>query len=485
MVLGGGGAKGVAHIGVLKVLEEAGIPVDYIVGTSMGAIVGGLYSIGYNAAEIDSMVRIQDWSMLLSDRIDRHNMTFPEKENAERYILSLPFGKNKREKSSGGVIKGQNIQSLFTHLTIGYHDSVAFDSFPIPFACVAFNLVDGEDYVFREGSLPVAMRASMAIPAVFTPVRIDSMVLVDGGIPNNFPVDVARQMGADVIIGVDLGTSDLKLLEGINTPGDVLGQIVALYGHEKYMLNRENTDLLFRPDMHPYNSASFSSVAIDTMIMRGEQEARRNWDRICELKERLNRTQPVAVPQKPVQVNDTLHIRQIHFTGIAGGDEKWLLRIIHLKENSSLSLRELEHAVSILMGTNAYSHVSYKLTGSNPYDLYFICQEKSTTSLNVGIRYDTEENVALLLNATLDYYRTRAKTKVSLTGRIGKSSYGRMDLSLERNPLRSIQIAYMFNYRDLDIYERGDKTYNTTYQHHLGEFAFSDMTWLNFKIKAV
>lgn len=235
VVLGGGGTKGVAHIGVLKVLEEAGIPIDYVVGTSMGAIVGGLYSIGYTASEIDSMVRVQDWTMLLSDRITRNNLTFPEKENSERYIISLPFGKNRPQKSSGGVIKGQSIQGLFTHLTIGYHDSVNFDTFRYPFACVAFNIIDGKDHVFRDGSLPLAMRASMAIPAVFTPVRMDSIILVDGGIPNNFPVNVARSMGADIIIGVDLGTSDLRVANQLHTPGDMLGQIVALYGHENML----------------------------------------------------------------------------------------------------------------------------------------------------------------------------------------------------------------------------------------------------------
>ena len=132
LVLGGGGAKGVAHIGVLKVLEEAGIPIDYIAGTSMGAIVGGLYSVGYNAAEIDSMVRLQDWSMLLSDRVKRSSLTFPEKENSERYVFSLPFGRSKKEIAIQGMIKGQNLQNLFSNLTIGYHDSVDFNQLNIP-----------------------------------------------------------------------------------------------------------------------------------------------------------------------------------------------------------------------------------------------------------------------------------------------------------------------------------------------------------------
>ena len=163
LVLGGGGAKGVSHIGVLKVLEEAGIPIDYIAGTSMGAI------------EIDSMVASQDWQLLLSDRVKRDNLTFPEKENSERYVISLPFGIEKKDRLVGGMIKGQNLQNLFSNLTIGYHDSVDFNSFPIPFACVAVNLVDGKDFVFRKGSLPIAMRESMAIPAAFTPVKLDSI----------------------------------------------------------------------------------------------------------------------------------------------------------------------------------------------------------------------------------------------------------------------------------------------------------------------
>lgn len=328
------------------------------------------------------------------------------------------------------------------------------------------------------------MRASMAIPAVFTPVRMDSIILVDGGIPNNFPVNVARSMGADIIIGVDLGTSDLLVANQLHTPGDMLGQIVALYGHEKYAANREDTDLLFRPDMHPYNSASFSPSAIDTMIQRGEQEARRKWEEIIQLKESLAR-KPEINPDfpKPIKPNDTFLIRNIRFEGIAPNDEKWLLRLTGLKENSYITLGNLENAISILMGTNAYAHVSYKMTGKDPYDLHFMFEDKSSTSFNLGLRYDTEENIAVLLNTTLDY-RVKARTKLSLTGRIGKNSYGRIEYAYERNPLRNINVSYMFTYRDLDIYEKGKKTFNTSYQHHFAELAFSDMSWLNFKVRA-
>lgn len=484
LVLGGGGAKGVSHIGVLKVLEEAGIPIDYIAGTSMGAIVGGLYSIGYSAAEIDSMVASQDWQLLLSDRVKRDNLTFPEKENSERYVISLPFGIDKKDRLVDGMIKGQNLQNLFSNLTIGYHDSVDFHSFPIPFACVAVNLVDGKDYVFQKGSLPIAMRASMAIPAAFTPVKLDSMILVDGGLNNNYPADVAKAMGADIIIGVDLGTSDLKSLQNINSTIDVVGQIVALHGYEKYAHNTSITDLLIRPNTIPYNSASFTTAALDTLIIRGEKAARKQWNELLALKEIIgtdsisNNSHNTSV----IKPQNSFLIRKIYFEGADPKDEKWLLQISQLKENSWISLKKLHHAMSILIGTNAYSNVSYKLTGEDARDLHLIVEPKSASSINVGLRFDSEEIIAVLLNGTFDYH-TQFHSKFSVTGRVGKKTYGRVDYSVERNPLRNLNLSYKFTYQDLDIYHQGEKALNTTFRNHFAEFSYSDMNWLSFKVQ--
>lgn len=491
VVLGGGGAKGVAHIGVLKVLEEAGIPVDYVVGTSMGAIVGGLYSIGYNPWQIDSLVNGQDWQMLLSDRVKRSSLSFPEKENSERYIISLPFGKEKKDRIISGVIKGQNLQNLFSNLTIGYHDSVDFNTLKIPFACVAVDIVNGKDYVFHQGSLPLAMRASMAIPAVFTPVRMDSMVLVDGGLNNNYPADVARAMGADLIIGVDMGTSDLKALDGLNNPADIIGQIAALHGYEKYIRNKEHTDLLIRPETAPYNSASFSAAALDSLIGRGEQAARSHWDELLALKQRIGISTVDSIPLPhlkdqqrayPLFSGDRFYIRRISFEGINPWDEKWLTKISGLTENSYITLKELQQAMSILVGTDAFSNVSYKLTGERQQDLVLTVQEKSISSVNVGLRFDTEEIVAVMLNTTLDF-RRRNHSRLAFTGRVGKSSSARLDYLIERTPLRNFNLAYKFTYQDLDIYSHGEKTFNTTYRHHLAEFGYSDMNWLSFKVQ--
>lgn len=486
VVLSGGGAKGVAHIGALKVLEEAGIPIDYVVGTSMGAIVGGLYAIGYDAAALDSMVNNQDWRFLLSDDVQRSDQSFPQKESSEMYILSLPFGKDKKDRNIPGVIKGQNLFNLFSNLTIGYHDSVDFNKLNIPFACVAVDVVTGKEHVFRQGSLPLAMRASMAIPAVFTPVKLDSMVLIDGGLNNNYPVDIAQEMGADIIIGVDLLPGKLKTAESLSMATDLIAQIVALHSYNKYQQNLDHTDLLIRPDLASYTSASFSKQALDSMIYRGERAARQQWDELVKLKEKIG----VIEDDKPCESNlvlpvaeaDTFFIRNISFIGINPRDEKWLKHILEIQENSNVTLKQLRKGMSTLFGTNAYSDISYKLTDGDEHDLILSVQQKSITSLNLGLRFDTEEIVSVLLNATLDY-RSLYNSRVAVTGRIGQNSYGRIDYAIEKNPLRNFNLAYMFNYNDLNIYDFSKKTFNTSYQRHLFEFGYTDVNWLNFKFQ--
>ena len=272
LVLSGGGAKGMAHIGAIKVIEEVGIPIDYVVGTSMGSIIGGLYAIGYTPEQLDSMVRKQDWTFLLSDRILRTDKNMGEREVDEKYLISVPFNKKSIQEVTGGLIKGQNIDNLFSELTLGYHDSLSFNKLPIPFACVAENLVKGQEYVFHDGVLSTAMRASMAIPGVFTPVRLDSMVLVDGGVVNNYPVNVAKQMGADIIIGVDV-QSELKPANELDNAGTILGQLIDLMGQDNYLKNLKQTDVLIKVNVKGYSAASFSRTAVDSLIHRGLQAA--------------------------------------------------------------------------------------------------------------------------------------------------------------------------------------------------------------------
>ena len=294
VVLSGGGAKGVAHIGAIKVIEEAGIPIDYVVGTSMGSIIGGLYAIGYTSEQMDSLVRAQDWMYLLTDATDRREELLAKKQKSEQYALSIPFKKKPKDAIKGGIIQGRNLAKLFSELTEGYHDSIDFQKLPIPFACVSHNLVDGSEYVFYNGKLALAMRASMSIPGAFQPVHWNNMVLVDGGMSNNYPVDIAKKLGADIVIGVDV-QEGLAPADKLNTLSEVLGQIINLMVENKYEENVANSDIHIKVNASDYSAASFTSEAIDTLLHRGEVAAREQFDSLILLKKKKNVLQKLLI----------------------------------------------------------------------------------------------------------------------------------------------------------------------------------------------
>ena len=485
VVLSGGGAKGMAHIKALKVIEEAGIPIDYIAGTSMGAIVGGLYAIGYTPEQLDSMVRKQNWTFLLSDRIKRSAMSLTDRERSEKFIVSIPFTKSPKDAaSSGGIIKGQNLANLFSDLTMGYHDSINFDKLPIPFACVAANVVNGEQIIFHNGILSTAMRASMAIPGVFTPVRQDSMVLVDGGIVNNYPADVVKAMGADVIIGVDVQNA-LKKADKLNSAPDILGQIVDITCQSNHEKNVDLTDTYIRVNVDGYSSASFTPAAIDTLMRRGEEAAKAQWNSLLALKKKIgisdNYVPKRHGPYSSLSNVRTIYVTDISFSGVEADDKKWLMKKCNLKENSNITTQQIEQALYQLRGSQSYSSASYTLTDTpEGYHLNFLLQAKYEKRINLGIRFDSEEIASLLINGTADL-KTHILSRLSLTGRLGKQYAARIDYTLEPMQQRNFNFSYMFQYNDINIYEEGERAYNTTYKYHLAEFGFSDVWYKNFR----
>ena len=423
VVLSGGGAKGMAHIGVLKVIERAGIPVDYVVGTSMGAIVGGLYSIGYDATTLDSLVRRQDWRYLLSDMVEPRNQSMREKYNQSTYLLSRPIIRSTGLVAEGGLISGHNLANLFSWLTVGYHDSISFDNLPIPFACVATDMVDYSEVVFRSGWLSQAMRASMAIPGVFTPVRIDSMVLVDGGLKNNYPVDVARDMGADVIIGVTLQKPARKASE-LNNAMDILLQLVDFSVKNKYDDNVSHTDVQVAIDAENFTSMSFSPRAIDSLIAIGEQAAMAQWDSLMALK-RVIGIDSSYVPGRAHRPAGSLkhhavRLAEVDFEGVSSGDSRYIRRKFGINEGDSVSAETLESVMASLRSDLMYSSAEYSLRQmAGGYWLRIVAGRRKMTQLNLGVRFDTEETVALQANSEFRL-PTRLPVEVSVTGRLGR-----------------------------------------------------------------
>ena len=273
LVLSGGGAKGFAHIGVLKMLDSLEIPVDYIAGTSMGGIVGALYSIGYSGSEIEALVYRTDWREVFNDDPARNELPFIQKKDTGKY--QLEFGlQGLYPVPPSGLIYGQKISLLFSGLTYPYESITDFSKLPIPFHCVAVNIVTGSQVVLKGGSLAKAMRATMAIPTVFSPVEWGDSLLVDGGMANNLPVDVVRDMGAEIVIAVDVSSPLLKRHE-LNSAISVLQQSLQMLGINQWKENVESADLYIHPDLADFSTADFNSQKVMGILQSGDQTAQR------------------------------------------------------------------------------------------------------------------------------------------------------------------------------------------------------------------
>lgn len=476
LVLSGGGAKGVAHIGVLKVLEEAGIPIDYISGTSMGAIVGGLYAVGYSAHELDSMVRSQDWIFLLTDQVERPYRSYQSRINHEQYLLSIPFSNPSREKLKlpAGMIRGQSVLNKFSDLTVGFHQVSSFDSLPIPFACVAGDLEKGKEVVIRRGSLPLAMRASMAIPGVFSPVYQDSTTLIDGGIFNNFPVDVAIDMGADIIIGVDLST------KGLNKPDyhsvvEIVDRVAFLIGEEKKGRNQKIVDLYMNPKLKEYTSADFNASDIDTMIVMGENIAREHWDDLMALKAKLgSHIKTSNRRMKAVTYTDTLHLNRVNIIGLQSYDEVWIKKLCGIKEQKNITLPMLENYVKTLQGTGLFSEITYQISEEpDGRILSFLVKEKPKGTFNIGMHLDTEDIASILLHTQ---FKTGGKngSAAFVTARINRSPWLNLGYTMNTRNMKSLEFSYRIGYNDFRLLKEGNKTGDITFLYNHLEFSFRE-----------
>ncbi|HHK2642614.1 TPA: patatin-like phospholipase family protein [Pseudomonas aeruginosa] len=264
LVLSGGAARGLAHIGVLKALDEQGIQIDAIAGTSMGAVVGGLYASGYTPAELERIALEMDWQQALSDAPPRKDVPFRRKQDDRDFLVKqkISFRDDGTLGLPLGVIQGQNLAMVLESLLVHTSDNRDFDKLAIPFRAVSTDIATGEKVVFRKGHLPQAIRASMSIPAVFAPVEIDGRLLVDGGMVDNIPVDVARDMGVDVVIVVDIG-NPLRDRKDLSTVLDVMNQSITLMtrkNSEAQLATLKPGDVLIQPPLSGYGTTDFGRV---------------------------------------------------------------------------------------------------------------------------------------------------------------------------------------------------------------------------------
>ena len=473
IVLSGGGAKGMAHIGVLKVLEKAGIPVDIVTGTSMGSIIGGLYAIGYNANALDSMVRVQDWGYVITDKEDLRNQSLGDRRKQNTYFYTTGLTIGKRDLQAGGFIKGKNLAELFQQLCTGYTDSLDFThDLRIPFACVATNVIDNSEVDFHSGRLPQAMRASMAIPAAFSPVRIGDKVLVDGGLKNNYPADIAREMGAEVIIGVTVQGAP-KVAEDMSGTMSILSQIIDVNCKNKYDENLAITDLHLQVDTKGYGSASFSPAAIDTLIRRGEELAMRHWNDIIALKQRIgidDSFSPVILqPLRPKVMTEKQHVVGYTFENMTPQAERFLRQKFNLNKVDSIDAK-LEQAITTSMRIDLFYQTAECRLMPEGDDVRVILSagNRKSVQLHAGVRYDTEEYAAVQVGLDIPM-KTAIPVSTDITLRLGKRMMARGELTVHPRSITRPTLTYAFRRNDVDIYFKGERDYNIRYNQFQAE----------------
>ena len=395
LVLSGGGAKGLAHIGALKVIEEAGVKIDYIGGTSMGAIVGALYASGYSANELDSIFRTTDFPKLIQDNVPRGAKTFYEKEDSERYALSLPFD-NFSVSFPEAISGGQNIYNEFVKLLFHVKDITDFKKLPIPFLCMGTDVETGESVLLDSGYLPEAIMASGTFPSLFEPSEVNGKILIDGGVVNNYPIEEVRRMGANFIIGVDV-QHDLADRESLNSATEILLQINNYRTVNDMKEKSRQTDIYIRPDIDDFSVIDFERG--EEIIGSGEIGAIKQIESLKKISEKQN---PTFSNKSMIPVMDSLTINRL----IIRGNDRYTRGYIKGKLRFNLAEKipfgRLKQGINNLSATGNFKAIRYELVSNGlGTDLILKLREKETKMfIKMAAHYDDLYKSAALINLT-------------------------------------------------------------------------------------
>ncbi|AXT52176.1 patatin [Aquimarina sp. BL5] len=397
LVLSGGGAKGLAHIGALKIIEEAGIRIDYIGGTSMGAIIGSLYASGYTAKELDSIFRAVDFNVLIQDDLPRKAKTFYEREDSEKYALTLPFDDFKIGLPKG-LSKGQNFFNEFARLTSHVHEVNDFSKLPIPFFCMSTNIATGEQILLDKGYLPEAVSASGALPSIFSPIELDGILMTDGGVANNYPIEEIRKKGAEIVIGIDVQDS-LIPRDQLNSVTNIMLQISNFRTIKAMKTKMPETDVYIKPSISEFSLISFDQA--DKIIANGEKAAFANYEKLRAIKRRQKTSKSLAkVPKN----SDTLLINSLVISGNQRYTRSYIKGKLKLKLNNpkTTTYKKLYEGINNLSATGNFDRASHRLIdkGSEKELVLNVKESENTMLLRLALHYDDLYKTAALINFT-------------------------------------------------------------------------------------
>jgi NTE family protein len=464
LVLSGGGARGFAHIGALKVLEEVGIRPDYITGTSMGSIIGALYSIGYTADELDSLSRSLDWDLLFTDEVDHRLLSIQDKIWDGRFFLNFPASQKEGIQLPKGLIAGQQISILLTDLFWPYLNVHDFNQLPIPFGCVAMDLETGEAVFVQNGFLTDAIRSSISIPTIFTPNLdlLTNQVLVDGGWARNLPVTDAIGMGADIIIAIDV-TTDLYKRDKIKSLLDVFEQTSKYRILEVNEFERSHADIIIEPTAKFFGGQDFNQI--DTLISSGVYAAK---DKLDELR-KLSTSQNNFTSEINSSSINKKKIKPIYITRITTNSvnsDKDLTsydKIFNRYTNKLIYPEDIAELVNTLYAKGDFTSIKHLIypdekSDINGFQIHLQVEERTKGEFRVGLRYDDETQAAILLQANLNNVLAD-RTTLSATARLGNDNLFQLQhTQLNSNEWLGYQISTEYRSRSFSTFENGTRT---------------------------
>ena len=397
VVLSGGGAKGFAHIGVLKVIEEAGLPVDYIGGTSMGGIIGALYAMGYDLETMIQLTREQNWDAVMSDAIPQKYISVDEKRMDRHYLATFPF-RNKKIQMKSAIHEGEMINLLLAKLTSPAYKIYDYNDLKIPFLCVATDIENATAYEMTKGNLQRSVRASMSIPFYFAPVEVDGRLLVDGGLRNNFPVSNVRDKGIDIIIGVDVQRG-FHTKDELNSMATILDQMIAMTDIDANIKARENVDYYIKPELLDYSMMDFNSF--DTIINIGEAAAREFLPQLKHLADSIKSIQDYHIQHHNTKPIDSIYVVSLKIDGVRDENATFIRKSFSKDYPTMTSLSDIENTLMSIYATGYFKDIWYELVpAAKGVSLKLHCEEKEEETVSVGAHYDTDYGIGILANIT-------------------------------------------------------------------------------------
>ena len=419
LTLSGGGAKGLAHIGILKAIDSAGLKIDYITGTSMGAIVGALYATGYSGNEIEALRKDIDFDVLFSNNVPLKTLSMEEKDQYSRFAIELPFINNKIRLTTG-VITGQELNMKFSELFFHVYNIRNFNDFRIPFKCMATDLETGNLVVMDTGNVITALRATMAIPSVFSAVTRDGMKLVDGGLVRNFPVKNVKEMGADIVIGSNV-TNGLAKINKIKNPVDVLLQMAFYREAGDFKEELPLTNIYIHMPLEEYNTGSFGSGS--EIFDIGVETGKQYYPIFKKLADSIRALGTAKEKNYTTVTNSAVYINSYQVTGLRKTSAAFFFHLMNFSDHKSYTAAQINKSIRRAIGSRYYGSIGYTLepVSKDTANIIFTAEENPSTYLKAGLYYTRFRGINVNANLTSrDFILPNSRSMVSAS--IGEST---------------------------------------------------------------